>query len=94
MGYYIHYGNTIQKTQLDNVPAPVQRTKKWELLFVCVGLVIFISWASRKHLTVIPGNPEVTKKAAALLVNDLQQGDSAKEAFFNFCNLVIQNEIS
>lgn len=86
MGYKIQYGQTMTKVILKESRKDHRKIPAIKWIVVTCVLFLGVYLASAGYLDfLIPGNKEVTTAAFSEMVEDIQEGESVKEAFMTFC---------
>ena len=75
-------------------PTRIQKKHKFKLLPVIAGLICLLTLGrpemrSKLEQWLIPGDPQVTKAAFSLMLDELREGESFGNAVTTFCNEII-----
>lgn len=88
MGYRIEYGTGTS----DGVFRKIESSKKrmW-IAIMAVTIIFILCYSQRSKLLdfILPGDPDVTKEAIGVFINDLKEGERASDAFSAFCKVII-----
>lgn len=91
MGYCVEY-NPEFKNRYPSVPRNRKRLPIGILIWgaaAVTAVYILVSSGVLRHL--IPGDPNVTTAAFSLLVEEIAEGESVRDAFFAFCREIVVN---
>ena len=92
MGYYIHYGQKVERTEF---PERSVNHRKLRIPWFgwCMVVLPFFVFLAVKYDWFIPGDPAVTKDAGAAFIRELNDGESIREAIYTFCKVIISSEV-
>jgi len=84
----------IQYTPEDNVRYPLYKTRspiKWGRGIAAAAILLAGLWFNRHGVpdVLIPGDPQITKTAAAELIRHMREGAPVEEAVTTFCRQIL-----
>ena len=87
LGYSVHYGldGKAERTWKNRVKKRKYQGWVAVILVVLIGVGAMSTREETLEKLLIPGDPEVTKGAYIQFTEDLQEGDSFREAITTFC---------
>jgi len=91
MSYRISYDGKAEKTFFNEKDPK----KYFRYTLMCiVGMIVAILLYTNKpklEKIIYPGDPQVTKNAAAAMISDIRSGENVKDAVMAFCQEIVDN---
>lgn len=88
MGYKIEYSPETARSYPQRNPPQKRNIGRWVCLFLLIGAILWMRGNGVPDC-LIPGDPRITKSAAAAFMNDLSGGVSVGDAVTAFCSAIL-----
>lgn len=88
MGYRMEYGTGNQDAVFHRIGNGKKRA--WSMVIIVAALLLG-GYVYRSEIVnfLLPGDPDVTRKAIRVFVSELREGERATDAFEAFCRTII-----